>query len=410
VKSFAPKAILLIIAISCVAGFLFGRLDATKVAAAAPRATEPPPPPGSFRPSDGQWAALTLAPVIRTLFQTERETDGRIAANDDSTTPVFSPLSGRVSRIQAHAGDRVQAGDPLAVVEASEFVQAQNDLVAARAAKITADAQAALAETAERRQHDLFDAKGGALKDWQQAQVDLAAARGQARTADIALAAARNRLRILGKTDAEIARLDRAPEARMGAESTVRAPIGGTVIQRQVGLGQYIQSGASGGASPIFSIGDLSTVWLVANVREADAPLMRVGLPVEVRIEALPGRVFHARLAYVAPSIDPATRRLPVRAEVDNPDGLLKPEMFARFRILGGNETLAPAVPDRAVVREGDEARVWVADPTTRLLALRRIRTGRTTDDLVEVSEGLAPGETVVSGGALFIDRAATGE
>jgi len=364
-------------------------------------------PPGSFRPTESQWGGLTLMPVVSMAFRGERETDGRIATNDDTTTPVFSPFSGRVSQIFAKAGDRVARGDPLLEVEASEFVQAQNDLIAAKATLTTALAQLTLAETAEKRQHALFDAKGGALKDWQQAELDLSSAKGAARTADIGLAAARNRLRILGKSAAEIAALEQTRQGAMSARAIVRSPIAGTVIQRQVGLGQYIASGAS---SPVFAIGDLARVWLVANVRETDAAAVRVGLPVEVGVPAYPDRIFQARLSYVAPALDPVTRRLPVRAEIDNSDGALKPEMFARFRIVTGTDSLVAAVPDKAVVREGETARVWVADLEARTLSLRRIRVGQTSEEMVEVLDGLRPGETVVTAGALFIDRAASSD
>ncbi|HTH39840.1 MAG TPA: efflux RND transporter periplasmic adaptor subunit [Rhodocyclaceae bacterium] len=371
------------------------------------QAAVPALPPGTFRPTDAQWAGLRMAPVQLEVFRPGQDTDGKIAIDDDTSTPVFSPFSGRVSEVFAKAGDTVKQGDPLFSVEASEFVQGQNDLISATAALSTARAQLKLAETAETRQRELYQAKGGALKDWQQAQLDLANGQGAVRTADISLAAARNRLRILGKSDQEIARLERSASGPMASASVVRAPIGGTIIQRQVGVGQYIASTASGSANPVFSIGNMSTVWLVANVREADAPSMQVGNPVEVRVLAYPGRVFTARLTYVAPSIDPNTRRLPVRAEVETPDGALKPEMFARFRILSGEEAKAPAVPESAVVREGDEARVWVADAHTKTLALRIIQAGLSRDGQVQVLDGLKEGETVVTAGALFIDRAA---
>ena len=365
--------------------------------------------PGWFRPTPGQWAGLTLAPAGSARFQPAEQADGRIAANDDTTTPVFSPYSGRVTRVFASAGAVVRPGDPLFAIEASEFVQAQNDLIAAAAALSTAEAQTKLAETAEQRAHALVEARGGALKDWQQAQLDLAGARGGERTARIALAAVRNRLRILGKSAAEIARLEHGGAA-MPAESVVRAPIGGTVLSRQVGVGQYLVSGANGGSSPVFTIGDPATVWLVANVREAEAGAMRVGLPVAVRVPAHPGRVFQARLSYVATAFDPATHRLPVRAEIANPDGALKPEMFARFRIDTAQPVEAVAVPAAAVVREGEAARVWVADPANRTLALRPVETGLDQDGRVEIRSGLAVGETVVVSGALFIDRAASAD
>ena len=196
----------------------------------------------------------------------------------------------------------------------------------------------------------------------------------------------------------------------MSAEAVVEAPIGGTVTQRQVGLGQYITSTALGVAGPVFAIGNLATVWLVANVREADAPLMHVGAPVEVRVLAYPGRVFKAKLAYVAPAVDPNTHRLPVRAEVENPGEALKPEMFASFSIITGGDRTAPGVPQGAVVYEGDAARVWVAHPD-HTIALRSIRTGRTgSDGMVEVVAGLETGEQIVTSGTLFIDRAAQGD
>ena len=148
--------------------------------------------------------------------------------------------------------------------------------------------------------------RGGALKDLEQAQSDLVAAQGDLRSADIALAAVRNRLRILGRSDAEIEQLEKVD--RIGAETIVSAPIDGTVIQRKIGLGQYINAGAT---DPVFNIGDLSKVWLIANVRESDAPRMKVGAPVEVSVLAYPGRTFNAKLSYVAPALDLGTSRPP---------------------------------------------------------------------------------------------------
>jgi cobalt-zinc-cadmium efflux system membrane fusion protein len=367
--------------------------------------------PGSFKVTDGQWATLSFSPVGTRLFRDQRDTDGKIAVDDDTTTPVFSPFSGRVVRLIAHAGDLVKKGDPLLTVEASEFVQGQNDLVAAQATLGAARAQLVLAETAEKRQHDLYDAKGAALKDWQQSQVDLANARAGSKTAEIGLAAVRNRLRILGRSEAEIATLESAPDQlKMAAIATIAAPIGGTVISRQVGPGEYINSAAAGGAQ-IFAIGELSTLWLIANLREADASIAHLGDQVEVTVLAYPGRVFTGKLTYVAPTIDPATRRLAVRAEVRNEDGALKPEMFASFRVISsdGSRT-SPAVPDAAVIYEGETARLWVATAADKTIILRQIKVGRVQDGMVEVTDGVKPGETVVTKGALFIDRAAKGD
>lgn len=356
---------------------------------------------GGFRPSESQWVGFKFAEVAPVIFSEERATDGKIGINEDTTTPVFSPYSGRVSRLIARAGNHVERGAPLFAIEASEFVQGQNDLITAVAGVEKARSRLALTQMAERRQKELLAIRGGALKDLEQAQSDLVAAQGDLRSADIALASVRNRLRILGRSDAEIDRLEK--EDRIGPETLVTAPIDGTVIQRKVGLGQYITAGAT---EPVFSIGDLSTVWLIANVRESDAPRMKVGAAVEVSVLAYPGRTFRANLDYVAPALDAGTRRLPVRARIDNPGRELLPEMFASFRIVTGAAQTSPAVPQEAVVYEGATARVWVARPDKSVVS-RAIEVGSTANGMVEVRQGLSNGETVVTGGTLFIDRAA---
>jgi cobalt-zinc-cadmium efflux system membrane fusion protein len=344
-------------------------------------------PPGTFRASAQQLKTLTVETVQTHGFTSEELTEGKIAVNGDRTTPVFSPYSGRVTRVVAGLGDTVKAGAPLATLEASEFVQAQNDL------KVAA-AQVKLARISETRRHASYDAKGGSLQDWQQAQADLT-------TAETALNAVRNRLRILGKSDSDISVLEQAQT--INPVATVAAPIAGVVVDRQVGPGQFLQSGSG---TAVFTIADPSSVWLLANVRETDAGLVKLGQSVEVRVIAYPNRVFKARVSYVAALVDSVTHRLPVRAEIDNHDGALKPEMFANFRILTSTSTESPAVPEAAVIYEGEAAHVWVVTGDG-LIAYREIRTGRNDDGLVEVLEGLKPGERIVTKGGLFIDQAA---
>lgn len=360
--------------------------------------------PGTFRPNKQQWAAIVTQPAVQMVFRDEQTTDGKIAIDDDISTPVFSPYSGRVTRLVAKPGDQVERGAPLFAIEANEVVQAQNNLIAALSALNKARSVQRLAEITEKRQHALYEAKAGALKDWQQSQSDLVGAQNDYRSAEIGLSAVHNQLHILGKSDADIDKFQAT--ARMNAEALVHAPIAGTVLLRKVGPGQFLSPGAT---DPVFVIGDLSKVWLVANVREVDAPKMRVGQPVEVRVLAYPDRVFNARISYVAPSVDPATRRLQVRAEVENSDGALKPEMFASFNIVTGNGQAAVGVAKEAVIYEGGNARIWIAN-ADGTIASRQIRIGRTTGDMVEVTEGLAAGERVVTHGGLFIDRAASGE
>lgn len=363
----------------------------------------------AFRPTRTQLETLRIEPAALAAFRSEQVTDGMISTNENTTVNVFSPYTGRVVRVQAKVGDLVRKGEPLMSVEASEFVQGQNDLMTAKAALATAQAQLRQAEKTESRQQQLYEAKAGALKDWQQAQADLETARNAVRTAEVVLSASRNRLSILGRSPAEIARLEaQAAGQKLEPEAAVPAPISGTVVQRQVGPGQFIQSASGGAANPVFSIADLSTVWLVANLREADVGLVRVGQAVEVRVLAYPGRVFKARVSFVSPSVDPNTRRVPVRAEISNADGALKPNMAATFTIVTGESSQAVAVPQSAVIYEGTAARVFVVAEDGSLQA-RDVQVGRQSGPLIEVTSGLAAGQRVVTGGALFIDRAAKG-
>ncbi len=353
---------------------------------AAP-ANEAPPPPGTFRATAQQMKTFTIESVAMHGFASEELTDGKIAVNGDRTTPLFSPYSGRVVRVIAGLGDIVKKGAPLATVEASEFVQAQNDLA-------TAVAQLKLARINETRKRALYEAKGGSLQDWQQAQADLTAA-------ETAVHSVRNRLKILGKSDEQIEALEATHTIE--AVDALAAPIGGVVVDRQVGPGQYLQAGSG---TPVFTIADPSSVWLVANVREADSGSVHVGQLMEVHVPAYAKRAFSGRVTYVAALVDPATRRLPVRAEIDNRDGALKPEMFANFRIITSATSQSPSIPEAAVVYEGDAAHVWLV-AGEGLLAYRAIRTGRHDEGLVEVLEGLKPGERIVTKGGLFIDQAA---
>jgi len=347
---------------------------------------------GTFHPSREQWANLKVEEAKALTFRSVLITDGNIAFNDDALTPVFSPFSGRVIRVFAKLGDVVKKGAPLMAVDAAELVQGQSDIAAARAAL---DA----ARTTEKRQHDLYDAGAAALKDWRQTQVDLAVAQATH-------SAARGRLHILGRGEAEIDALEKA--AATTTEAVVTAPIGGTITQRQVGIGQYIASAAGGSTNPLFTVGDLSTVWLVANVREGDASLLRLGQPAEVSVPALPDRTFKAKIIWIGAAVDAVTHRLPVRAEVQNRDGLLKPMMFASFSIATSEPVQAPAVPDAAVIHDGEKSRVFVVTDEASIAA-RSVRTGRNRNGMVEIVDGLRIGEKVVTAGTLFVDRAAEG-
>jgi cobalt-zinc-cadmium efflux system membrane fusion protein len=356
-----------------------------------------------YVPSPAEWASLTIQPVTERAFRAEHVTEGKIAVDEDRSTPVFSPYAGRVTKLLARPGDRVVQGQPLFVIEAADTVQAQNDFIAAMTGLNKARSALDLAQLQHKRAKDLFEGKAVPLKDYQQAEATLSQAQNDLRSTQTALEASRNKLRILGFTDEAVSTFQEM--GRINPETTILAPIAGTVVQRKIGPGQYVNSGAS---DPVFVIGDLSTVWLTAFVRETDASNVSVGQEIAFNVLALPGRPLKARINYVSAAIDPATRRLLVRATIDNKDGLLKPEMFANVTIYSASDHPAIGVPKQALIYEGNQVRVWVAHED-KSIELRRIKTGLTNGDLVEVEGNLKPGEQIVTKGSLFIDRAASG-
>ncbi len=236
----AAAGALLVVLVFWLGGRFFGKHEAA--------IGEAPSPPGTFRATAQQMKTFTIAAVGVHGFASEELTEGKIAVNGDRATPLFSPYSGRVTRVIAGLGDTVKKGAPLATIEASEFVQAQNDLA-------TAAAQLKLARINEGRKHALYEAKGGSLQDWQQAEADLTAAQ-------TALHSVRNRLKILGQSEAQIDALETSHG--INPVATLAAPIAGVVVDRQVGPGQYLQAGAG---TAVFTIADPSSVWLLANVR-----------------------------------------------------------------------------------------------------------------------------------------------
>ena len=351
-----------------------------------------------YLPTQAEWASLTVESVTERVFRAERATEGKIAIDEDRATPVFSPYTGRVTRLLARPGDEVAQGQPLFVIEATDNVQAQNDFITAVAGLDKSRSQLAYARLQDKRAQDLFAGKAIPLKDVQTAQAGLVTAQNDVRSSETAFETARSRLRLLGLSDEAIATFQ--DKGRIDPETTVPSPIGGTVVQRKIGPGQFVSTGS---VDPVFVIGDTSKVWLTAFVREKDASGVAPGQDIAYGVLAYPGQTFKARIDYVAASLDPVTRRLMVRATIDNRDGRLKPEMFANVTIYSGDEQPMVSVPKQALVYESDKVSIWVALPD-KSIELRRIKTGAANGDLVAVS-GLAAGEQIITKGSLFTDR-----
>lgn len=356
-----------------------------------------------YRPTEAEWANLVVEAVEQRSFRPAQATEGKISVDDNRSTPIFSPYSGRVTKLLVRAGDTIEKGQPLYVIEATETVQALNDVMAATSALAKSSAALTWAQTVETRNRNLFEGRAVPLRDLQQAQSDLTAAQNDVRAAQAAVDAARNRLRSLGKSNEEVAAFE--ANGRISAETPIYAPISGTIIQRKIGLGQYV---SAGGGEPVFVVGDLTRVWLTVFVREVEATKVGNGQDITFTVPALPGRAFSGKIEYVAAAIDPQTRRLLVRASVDNADGMLRPEMLASIIIMARDESTTAAVPSEAVISDGSATRVWIVRED-RTIELRPIKTGLTSGRMVQVLDGLSPGDRVITKGNLFIDRAPAG-
>jgi cobalt-zinc-cadmium efflux system membrane fusion protein len=356
--------------------------------------------PDLVRVGADQVHQLAIVPVVTDQFRIQKTAIGQIAFNEDASTIVLTPFSGRVTRLIAKIGDDVKRGDPLFEIDSPEVVQAQTDLIAALHGLEKSKSALALAQRTLDRQTGLLKDKATSMREVDTARNDFAAAESDLATAQGTLTAARNKLRVIvGRDRGEVERLER--ERSVNPLITINAPIDGTVISRKVGPGQYVRSDA---ADSLYGIADLTTMWLKANVPENDIASVQVGQEIEVRVTALPDKVYQARIVAIGAASDSATRRVVVRSELPNPDRRLKSEMFASFKItVSGGEPL-PVVPIEAVIRDGETSVVWV-EREPLLFARRKVKVGLERDGRVQVLEGVKAGEQVVGRGAVFVDN-----
>jgi cobalt-zinc-cadmium efflux system membrane fusion protein len=362
-----------------------------------------PPPakdPNIIQVSADQMHQLSIVTVEPYPFRVQKQAIGQIAFNEDASTVVTTPFSGRVIRVLAKIGEQVKKGDPLFEIDSPEVVQAQTDLIAALHGRDKAQSALIIAQRQLERNNRLIVNKAISQRDADVSANDAASAESDFKTAEGTLTAARNRLRvIIGRTQEEVDRVER--DRVINPLITINAPIDGTVIARKVGPGQYVRSDVS---DALYSIADLSTMWLKANVPEADIPLVRVGQEIEVRVTAIPDRVFSARIKAVGAASDASTRRVAVRSEIPNPDGALKSEMFASFKIATSDAEPAPHVPVNAVIWEGEQAVVWI-EREPMLFERRKVTIGTEQDGRMRVTGGLEQGEHVVARGAIFVQN-----
>jgi cobalt-zinc-cadmium efflux system membrane fusion protein len=289
------------IAVAALGVFLINRLTASRAVEATQASTASEvqaPDSGLVQVADNQMQSIKLESVIARSFRAEKIATGKIDFNEDVMTPVFSPYAGRVLKLLARPGDAIGRGAPLFEIDSPDLVGAEQELIAAGIAVTKAKTALELATRAEDRQHRLYANKAAALKDWEQAEADLKNAQRDLHSSENALAAARSKLHVFGKTEQEIEKVE--SERQIDRTARVSSPLVGTIIARKVGPGQFVKPDST---DPLFTIADLSTVWLLADVYESDAPLIKTGQSIEVHVTAFPNETFTARIAYIGASV-----------------------------------------------------------------------------------------------------------
>jgi membrane fusion protein, heavy metal efflux system len=342
--------------------------------------------PDSVDLSDAQLDSVKVAPVEERDFPIEKEAVGSIDFNEDMETQVFTPYQGKIISLFAEVGDDVKKGQTLFTIDSPDLLQAESTLIAA-AGVLDLDRKNL------DRLRDLYTTRAVSQHDVEQASSDEQTAEGNLR-------AARDAVRIFGKTDAEID----AIVANRSADPTlvVPSPITGRITARNAAPGLLVQPGSP--PAP-YTVADINTMWMLANVAEDDSPAFRIGQPVKVTVDALPGHMFDGTITTIGASVDPNTRRVLVRSEVKDPYHELRSGMFANFVITVGMPVRSPAIPVDGVVREGDgRMTIWVTADRRRFTQ-RTVTIGVQRDGYRQILSGVQAGELVATDGALFLDN-----
>ena len=320
---------------------------------------------------------------------------GKILVPEDRTAVIGPVNSGRLVRLYAGQGSRVRRGQKLADLESPDIDQAEADYLKALAdaenARRSSAAEVRLAQETYDRTKMLYEKTIAPGKNLQAAEHDLEVAKASAENSiaatKVALAAARRKLLVLGLKDSQINGLSTKKD--LGAVFSLNSPIDGVVVERNATIGATVGADAN-----VFKIIDISRVWIDANVFEKDLQRVRNGQEVKLTVAAFPGVTFSGRVIFISSVVDPDTRSLKVRTEVPNPDGRLKPDMFANVQIVTDVNRSAISIPESAVLDDGGKSVVFVADGAG--FKKRQVTEGIKGNDRVEIIDGLAAGEKVV--------------
>jgi cobalt-zinc-cadmium efflux system membrane fusion protein len=333
-----------------------------------------------------QRGGIEVKPVARVDFRIIRDFPGTVVPNQHAVAEITTLVRGRVVDVYVDLGQEVKGGALLAILYSSELGLAQS-------AYLKAVAHLYVAERAFSRAQSLLEEKVIGLAEMQRREGEMISVRAEKLESQ-------DRLRLLGMSNEQIARLDR--EQTIQSHVPIVAPFDGRVIVRNLTKGEVVET-----TEKLFVVADLSQVWVIANIPEKDIPYihqdqLKNGQMVEVIVTTYPDQVFHGKITYVGDVLDPATRTMRLRLELPNPDRKLKPEMYATIRVYSDPEKNVLVVPESAIQRDRDRRFVFVQrDPQS--FEVRDVKLGQSSGDMVKILDGLKEGESIVTQGAFVL-------
>lgn len=333
-------------------------------------------------------ARLEFAEAVEQNIVAPIEATGRVTINEDATARVGSLFSGRILELNAKVGDRVRHGQALAKMHTHEVHEAEAEWFKAQAELKQQQTKAAFAKTALERAERLFQAKALSQHELDKARLEYQDAQQEIHRAEAEVERARGHHEHLGLPD---------DQHDYDAPVVIRAPSGGIVLKREITAGASVNPG-----DPLFFIGDLSSVWVIAEVPEQRLSAVKIGLPVEISVAAFPDTTFSGRIARIGEMLNPQTRTIEVRCVATNPQGKLKPEMFAQISLAAGEKRPAVLVSQKALQEMDGQTVVFVVRGENRF-EKRIVKTGRKQGELIEILSGVSVGEKVVTNGGFTL-------
>jgi cobalt-zinc-cadmium efflux system membrane fusion protein len=357
---------------------------------------ETTPPPGEDRLADGTVVIPAGSPKLAEIHTgvvgtasvpfDEVVSPGKIETNPNLVSRVALPLTGRVSSVLVKLGDAVKRGDPVLTLEAPDADAAVSAYLQGQAAINQAKANLNKAQADYDRASDLFSHNAVAKKDVLTADNALAQTKAALDTAVANLEQFDRKLRLIG-----------LQPNTFGQKVTVAAPISGKILEMSIAAGEY----RNDTNAPVMTIADLSTVWVASDVPESQIRFIQPGERIDVELTAFPGQTFHGKVTRIADTVDPQTRTIKVRAEMDNSQGKLRPEMYGTIRHTESTRTL-PVVPVGAVTQGDGKTRVWREAGPGRFQPVE-VKTADRVGENLPVLSGLKSGERIVVDGAMLL-------